>query len=162
MGKFSNLFFLWILEVSYSFIFFIIFTIINNNQIFNNNCISNIFPVIHQKYWYFTAYFGIYPFLPFINKSIIILSILEIKKIIYFIFVIFIIFASFSQDCFYLNSGYSTFSLFILYIFGVYIGKFFFFKKVRKFYSFLISSICLCLFLFVTFIPYYINIYLKL
>jgi len=133
--KFSKLFYLWILVVFYSFIFFTKYSVFHINSISNSIFISNLFPVIHQKYWYFTAYFGIYPFLPFINKSMILLTELEIKKIIYFIFGVFIILASYSKDCFHLNSGYSAFSLFILYILGAYIAKFHFKKINNNFYK---------------------------
>ena len=81
--KFSNLFNLWIITIFYLLLFYIIY---NRQYTFpiNNDFITNIFPVIYQKYWYFTAYFGKNPFLPVINSGISILPQIVVKKIVYF------------------------------------------------------------------------------
>ena len=91
--KFSNLLYLWILTLFYSLLFYIKYNKIKS--IFNdNNLVIHIFPVILNRYWYFTAYFAIYPFLPFINEGISILPRNNVKKSLYFIIGIFIIWAS--------------------------------------------------------------------
>ena len=102
--KFSNLFNLWIITIFYLLLFYIIY----NRQytlLKNNYFITNIFPVIYLKYWYFTAYFGIYPFLPFINSGISILPRIVSKKIVYFMIGIFIIWTSYNKDVFGMFSG---------------------------------------------------------
>ena len=79
--KYANLFYLWNTAVFYSLLFYIIYNKLSH-PIINVAFISNIFPVIHENYWYFTAYFGIYPFIPFINSGISLLSKIEFKKCI--------------------------------------------------------------------------------
>jgi hypothetical protein len=145
--KFSNLFYLYIVVVFYSLIFYFKFNNFNILPRHKNRFISHLFPVIHAKYWYFTAYFGIYPFLPIINKGISILSLIEIKKIIHFMFGIFIILVSYNKDCFYLHYGYSPFSLLILYIFGAYIGRYIFFEKRTVFIRIFIFIFCIIIFM---------------
>ena len=154
--KFYNLLYLWILVVFYSFFFEIVINKLNNRPIIIEKFITDLFPVIHNKYWYFTSYFGMFPFLPFIKKSIMLLSLIEIKKIIYFMIGIFIIWVSYYKDPFSLNGGYSPISLLIFYIFGAYTGKYFFFKKITN--RIIIGLICFILFLMVSLITYNINI----
>lgn len=137
--KFSNLLYLWILVLFYTLIFYIIF-----NKIDPNVLIAKFFPVIHHEYWYFSAYFGIYPFLPFINMGINTLSQIVIKKSIYFMILAFFILAVYYFDTFGLRNGYSPFCLLIYYIFGAYAGKFIFHKIKLKIYR---RSICLMCFL---------------
>lgn len=156
--KFSNLFYLYILVVFYSLIFYFKFNKLNILPLHKNRFISHLFPVIHVKYWYFTTYFGIYPFLPIINKGISILSLIEIKKIIHFMFVIFIILVSYNKDCFYLHYGYSPFSLLILYVFGAYIGRYIFFIKRTIFIRIFIYIVCIIIFMSASLISYNINI----
>ena len=67
--KFYNLFYLWIIVLFYTLLFFIIFKQ-KNISIFRNSSEVIFYPVIQNKYWYFTSYFGIYPFLSFINVGV--------------------------------------------------------------------------------------------
>ena len=59
--KFSNLLYLWILVTFYSLLLFFKYNKFSSFKYYSI-LISNIFPVINNKYWYFTAYFGMYPF----------------------------------------------------------------------------------------------------
>ena len=156
--NFSNLLYLWILVVFYSLCFYIKFNKNKTNTINFQIFLTNLFPVIHNKYWYFTSYFGIYAFLPFINESMKILPQIKIKKIIYFMIWIFFIWTSFYKDSFSLNSGKSPISLLILYIFGAYIGKFIFFKKQTNFYKNLVNVLCAIIYLIASLSIYNVNI----
>lgn len=155
--RFSNLFYLWILAVFYSLLFYFIF---NNLKIpiFNKNLIGNLFPVIFHKYWYFTCYFGSYPFFQFANSGISSISQIQVKKSIYFMIGIFIIWSSYYPDTFSQNNGHTPFSLLIFYIFGSYIGKYIFFIKHSIIYRILISALCFLLFMIISFSCYNINI----
>lgn len=155
--KFANIFYLWILSVFYSLLFYFKY---NNFHVSLDDdiLISNIFPVVNNKYWYFTAYFGIYPFLPFVNYSILTLSQIQIKKSIYFMLGIFIVWSSCSKDSFSQNNGKSPFSLLIFYIIGTYIDKYIFYKKNKKYIRVIICFICSSLFVIITWITYNINI----
>ena len=155
--KFSNLLYLWFMTEFYLILFYIIY---NKQTKFlkNKAFITYLFPVIHKKYWYFTCYFGIYPFLPFINSGISKLPQIVLKKISYFMIGIFFIWSSLYSDVFSQNSGLSPFSLLIFYIFGAYISKYIFYQKNQIIYKIIICFICLFIFITISLITYWINI----
>ena len=155
--KFSSLFHLWLLVLFYSVIFHLIFISYEKGK-YTKDLITIIFPVIHREYWYFSSYFGMYPFLNFINLSILHISSVEFKKAIYFIIGIFIIWSSYFKDKFVQNSGYSPISLIILYLIGAYISKYIFNINLRSLYRFLTLFICIALFTIVSISCSYINI----
>lgn len=157
--KYSNLLYLWDIAVFYSIIFYLKHNkYFPNNLLLNDILLSNIFPVIHRGYWYFTAYFGIFPFLPFINSGISVLSQIEVKKSIYFMMGIFIIWSFYYKDSFNLNGGHSSFCLLIFYIFGAYIDKYIYYRKNSKFIRILICVICLFIYIFLSLICYKFHI----
>ena len=43
---------------------------------------NEYFPIIFERYWFFTIYFGMYLFLPVINKGISLLTKVEFKLLI--------------------------------------------------------------------------------
>ena len=155
--KYSNLLYLWILVVFYSFLFYIKFNPLKN-LLLNKVIKANLFPVISCNYWYFTSYFGVYPFLPFINESISILDKIIFKKSIYFMLGIFIIWSSYFQDQFLQNKGHSTFSLLIFYIFGAYIRKYIFYKKNSIIWRILLCILCFIIFIMISMFCYKVNI----
>lgn len=154
--KFSNLFYLWLESISYSIVFLIIYNEIKN-PFFGNLLIQFLFPVGNKIYWYFTAYFGMYPFLPFIHSGISILTKNEIKKSVYFMIGIFIIWASYYKDCFSQINGKSPFSLLIFYIFGEYIGKYHFKRMTKASHRVLVYLITSFIFMTVSIKTYQIN-----
>ena len=142
--KFSNLLYLWLLVLFYSIIFHLKYKNYENGK-YTQNLINIIFPVIHGEYWYFTSYFGMYPFLNIINLGISKITSTEFKKSVYFIIGIFIIWSSYFRDIFAQNSGYSPISLIILYLLGAYMSKYIFNINLSSLYRFLISLICIAL-----------------
>ena len=100
------------------------------------------------------AYFSMYPFLPFINYGINLLN----KKIYTNLIVFFILFFSVyniisniygDSNYHFLNDGYSSMWLIILYILGAYFGKFIIINKKNKniiFFCFCILIHIFCLF----------------
>ena len=149
--KFSNLLHLWFQTIFYSIIFYSYYNKSHNPPL-KQDFIRQIFPVIYKQYWYFTSYFGIYPFLPFINTGISNLPKIVLQKTVYFMIGIFILWPSFHRDVFSQNLGCSPFSLLIFYIFGAYIGKYIFFKKIEIIKKikiidrFLIYGLCIIIF----------------
>ena len=155
--KYSNLFYLWFVAVFYLFIIYMIFIKSDHSKI-KETLSKYIFPVTYGHYWYFTAYFGIYSFMPFINASITILPKITVKKSIYFMIGMFIIWTSLFGDIFAQHTGYTPITLFIYYIFGAYIGKYIFFKNFEIIFRFLICTICLIIYIFISVISYNIGI----
>ena len=154
--KFSNLLHLWIVVEFYSILFYFIYNKYNDGK-YTKNIFFILYPVIHRHYWYFTSYFGMYPFLRFINLGVLNIDKIEFKKSIYFMVGIFFLWSSFYEDKFGQNSGYSPFSLLILYILGTYTMKYFFIK-VSKLYRRLISFISCIIFILSSILCYNINI----
>ena len=169
--KFSNLLYLWILVIFYSSVFYIKYNkaiiprgyfnhgvLVKKFSFFDSNFENFLFPVIHKEYWYFTAYFGIYPFLSFIKAGTSNIIRVEQKKSIYFMIGIFIIWSSIYKDNFGQQYGYSSFSLLIFYIIGVYIGKYIFYRNLSIKCRYLTCITCFFIFIMVSLICYYINI----
>ena len=97
----------------------------------------NLFPIIFKRYWFFTSYFGMYLFLPIINKGIAYLNKSELKICLISIIIIFVFWhdiMNLSDDIFNTNMGYSVLWLMIFYITGAYFGKYvIIFFGIKKF-----------------------------
>ena len=125
--KYSNLLYLWICTSFYSVIIFPFYLKYKPQLIIKDKFYHNLFPIIFKKYWFFTAYFGMYLFLPIINKGIAYLSKSELKISIINIIALFVFWHDImnqKNDTFITNRGYSLLWLLILYITGGYFGKY--------------------------------------
>lgn len=98
--------------------------------------IRALFPVLFNKYWYFTCYFLLFLFMPILNfalnsisKSIMKISLLTI---LLFTSVIAPIANVFSDNLFGLGNGYTTIWLMVLYLLGGYIRKYGVLENVRN------------------------------
>ena len=155
--KYSNLLYLWFYVLFYSVGINIIYKLYYPNLVKNYETFNWFFPIIFLKYWYITAYFGMYLFLPIINKGLSIINKSELKIIVLSLIGIFIIWRDFNHfkgDPFQFNSGYSVIGLLLLYIIGAYLGKYIIIKKTNIFIHiiYLIIYICssyLCYYLFI-------------
>ena len=139
--KLYNLFYLWIQVEFYSITFYVAYNKCNDPKL-NNNISTILFPVINEEYWYFTAYFGMYPFLTFINLGILNIDLIEFKKLIYFIIGIFFIWSSYFTDKFSQNNGYSPISLLILFLIGTFLNNSILTEKWTNFYRFFLLIMC--------------------
>jgi len=150
--KYSNLFYLWMCTSFYSFIIYSFYLAYKPQFIVKDKFYHNLFPIIFKKYWFFTAYFGMYLFLPIINKGIAFLSKSELKNSIINIFVLLVFWHDImnqNHDIFNTNRGYSLLWLLILYITGGYFGKYQInLVGVKKF------NFCLIIFLIYIFISF--------
>ena len=88
---------------------------------------SLFFPATSGKNWYFTCYFCMYFFIPFMNKLILVMSKEENRKLFLTIIIIFCILPFIplnTSDPFSIKRGYCPFWLMFLYIIGAYIRLF--------------------------------------
>ena len=143
-NKYSNLLYLWLDVLFYSIGFHYYFS--KKKAIIENKWIE-FFPMVFFRYWYFTAYFGMYLFLPIINKGISILSQSELRLVVISTLGIFVFWRRHKNpgnDIFHLNSGESTIWILIFYITGAYIGKYRKdYKGIKKYiYCFICLFIC--------------------
>ena len=126
-NKYSNLLYLWLCVFFYSVGIHYYFQKYRPNSIIKDNINVEYFPIVYQRYWYFTAYFGMYLFLPVINKGISILTKSELKLVVKSTLGIFVFWRGINNpknDAFHLKGGFSVLWLLIFYITGAYIGKY--------------------------------------
>ncbi len=125
--RYSNLIKLWMTVFFYSFGFTLIFYFLYPGTVGIKALIKSAFPVVFGMYWYFTAYFFLFFFLPIINKGLAALSKREHRNLVLALF----FFASFvstlmsmhNSEIVLLSNGYSVWWLFILYIIGAYLRR---------------------------------------
>jgi surface polysaccharide O-acyltransferase-like enzyme len=87
----------------------------------------DFFPIVYEAYWYFTQYFGMYLFLPVINKGIQSLNKIELRTVfmsLIFVFVVLRDYMNPKKDPFRMTNGYSSKWLLICFLAGAYLGKF--------------------------------------
>ena len=124
--NFSNLIYLWILAFFYSVLFEVILFIKYKK---NNSLFISFFPILISRQWYFNAYFSMYLFLPFLNIGINKINIGTYRNIVIFLIGFFsfynLIAVIFNRRNYhFLNEGYTSLWLIILYIIGGYFGKY--------------------------------------
>ena len=125
VNRYSNLLYLWLTVFFYSFGINLYFQ--KFQKYVENESSIDFFPIIFQRYWYFTAYFGMYLFLPVINKGISYLTRQDFKLVIMSTFGIFDFWRDLKnqkQDIFNMRSGNSMIWFLTYYLTGAYIGKY--------------------------------------
>jgi surface polysaccharide O-acyltransferase-like enzyme len=149
-NRYSNLMHLWLVVFFYSAGIHFYIKHFKKNYVIKYNISIDCFPVIFHRYWYFTAYFGMYLFLPLINKGISCLTKNEFRLVIISTLGIFIFWKDFKnpyEDVFKMREGLSMIWLLTYYIVGAYIGKYpIHFSGIKKF---IFNMICF----FISFSP---------
>ncbi len=130
--KYRKIFELWLIVQFYNIIFFVIDVIILKSDITFDKILTFV-PVFFSQFWYFTAYFCLFFFIPFINMLIDNIS----KKSHYTLIITgFLLFSLsviiFKKDPFSIKNGYSTWWLIYLYFVGAAIKKYNLFSKISK------------------------------
>ena len=148
--KFSNIINLWLQVFFYNFIFYIIFAILGWESISLRNVLGVFFPVLTESYWYFTAYFCLFLFIPFLNLALEKIP----KKTLKTFIVLGILFLSIfptiiRRDIFITNGGYSAFWLMFLYLIGGYLKKYGFLSNLSGWKLF-VGYICCVVFTFIS------------
>ena len=127
-NKYSNLSYLWLTVFFYSVGIHKYIIYFKKNFTTKNQYMSQEYcPVIFNRYWYFTTYFGMYLFLPVINKGIANLTKGEFKLVVISTLGILVFWREYknpNNDIFHLNKGFSLIWFLIYYLTGAYIGKY--------------------------------------
>lgn len=129
-NKLSRFISLWFQVIFYTITITGIFQIFAPNLITKNEVVYAIFPIFSNQYWYFTAYFVLFIFMPYINKLLKSLSKTEFKKLVITLIGMFSVIQfiplilSLNLDIFNIRLGNSTIWLFVLYCIGAYIKTF--------------------------------------
>jgi len=126
-NKISNLLYLWLDVLFYS----LGITYYVGKYVSNINAekitFEDYLPVHFEKYWYFTKYFGMYFFLPLINKGIASLTQSELRNIFICLILVYVVLKDSINpkiDIYTMNNGYSVLWFQIYYITGAYLGKY--------------------------------------
>ena len=149
-SKYSNLLYIWLCVVFYCVSIRYYYLKFKKGAFVKGELYIDYYPIIYMRYWYCTSYFGMFIFLPAINKGIQYLSKSEFKLLVMNIFGIFVFWQTYINskiDAFKFNEGQSTIWLLCLYIIGAYIGKFnkVYTGKKRYIFSFIYFFIFLIL-----------------
>ena len=150
-NKYSNILYLWICTLFYA---------LNITYFFTKQLkFQDFFPINFHKYWYFTKYFGMYLFLPLINKGIANLTNSELRIIDLSLIMAFVVFKDMinpNEDIYLMNGGKSVIWFIIYYLTGAYFGIF---KKeyigIKKFF---LIIICTLIFSFSTYLCFYFSL----
>lgn len=125
-GKFSGerAFYVWAQAAFYSAGITLLFKLAAPESVSFRNLLTSLFPVITQKYWYFTAYFGLLFFIPFLSAFVQTLSTGGAKRLMVAIVLIFAVLPTLTdKDLFFTKAGYSLLWLCNLYLLGACIRK---------------------------------------
>lgn len=132
-NKFSSIAELWLQVFLYNILIYIVFLIFGKLEFSWNVLKEMLFPVFSDRYWYFTAYFGLIVFRPALNFLLTKYSNKHLKYILIGGFVLFSICPLFFENqVLSTNNGYSIWWLMYLYLVGGYIKKNELFKSLTK------------------------------
>ncbi|MCI5892518.1 MAG: acyltransferase [Clostridiales bacterium] len=121
---------LWLEVVFYDLFFTFFFMYIKPDMLVNKALLgatpwwNAVTPVIHNTYWYFTAYFCLFFFMPYMNMGLKKLSVKQAYALIFSVMFIYIGIQYFSKrDAFSIGVGYNSTWLIILYAVGAALKK---------------------------------------
>ena len=158
-NKYSNLLYLWLIVVFYSEGMYKYILQYEKGFRINQNINTLDSPMVFNLYWYFTTYFGMYLFLPVLNKGIAQLSKYEFRLVVMSTLGILVLWKDYKNkksDVFHLNGGNSVIWFLIYYLTGAYIGKFR--VDYNGFKKFLYCFICGVIFILASFLYFKILI----
>jgi hypothetical protein len=94
--------------------------------------VNAVFPFTYESYWYFTAYFGMFFFIPFMNYFINTAPKALAGKLVLTIIILFSILPTIiNNDIFITSNGFSMYWLSMMYIIGAYIKKYELNSKIK-------------------------------
>ena len=140
----SKIILLWIQIIFYTLLITLCFVIFRPDTVNESVWLRTVFPISTSHYWYLTAYFGLFFFMPFLNKGI---RHVGKKEAVRFLTVVLVFFTAvpsiFQIDPFLLSDGYSLLWLGCLYTAGGLIRQHQLFSSVKKSMALLIYVLCI-------------------
>lgn len=144
--KYANLIYLYIQVVFYILCATAFFRFTKPEAVPINSFVRAFFPFAYDHYWYFTAYFAMSFFIPFMNKLLNSLNKREAGVLAFSLFAVFSVLPCiFMRDIFKLSFGYSAVWLSALYLIGGCIKILQPEKKINKKTSLLIYLLFVCI-----------------
>ncbi len=125
--RYHNIILLWLRVIFYTAGITLIFAVFVPGSVTLRDWVRAFLPTLSGYYWYFTAYFALFMFLPLLNSAINKLSQKQLGAVVISLFVTFTVLQTLpGKDVFGVSSN--AWWLMILYIIGGYIGKYGLFK----------------------------------
>ncbi|MBQ8309736.1 MAG: acyltransferase [Clostridia bacterium] len=160
--KYSNIVMLWLQVFFYTGIITLLFSHFYPEMVGEQQIWNMIFPAAKNQYWYFTAYFAMFFFIPFYNYAVNHMPqkqmrVMIIAAVILFSFLPSVfrteLFGAKISNTFYISSGYNMMWLSVLYVIGAYVSKYNSFSSIPKpacFLTYFVAVIATHLFKFCT------------
>lgn len=140
--KYSNLIYLWLQVVIYCAGITLIYCLRYPEAFPLSVLWESFFPVCNGKYWYVTAYVGMFLFIPILNGAVKNLKKSQLRAVLICLFTaLSVLPALFRKDIFMTGWGYGLLWLSFLYLVGAYIRLYGFFNNNPRL-ALLIYSIC--------------------
>ena len=155
-GRFhyANLALLWLQAAFYTILIPVAFALLAPGMVGTREVIRGFFPAMSNHYWYFTAYFAMFFFIPAFNYLVKHLKRRQMDVLAVSIVVVFSLLPTvfqrdvadiFPGDLFITYSGYSPLWLALLYILGAYARKYNLFARISCAGAFGIYALCILL-----------------
>lgn len=128
----SNIVYVWLQVLFYTILITGIFVFVMPGSVGQREVLGMVFPIMTEQYWYYSAYVGVFFFIPMLNHAVITIY----KRYLTIMLVAFIILFSvlpvfFDTDVYGIRGGYSFIWLMICYFTGAFIRHYDFFGKMR-------------------------------
>lgn len=148
--KYTNIIMLWLQVFFYTGLITLLFSIFHPAYFQGEEATELIWkaflPAVKNQYWYFTAYFAMFFFIPFYNHAVNHMPKKQIRAVVIAGIVMFSvlplvfragILGEAVSNVFYISGGYNMMWLSVLYVTGAYISKYHPFEKIPTFVFFL-------------------------
>ena len=144
--KYSNIVLLWLRVVFYSISIYLVGCIFGIVDFNFNTLITFCFPAINSKYWYFTAYFCLFFFMPILNSALKNMDYKVLKNTIFMIIIVISVLPFiYAGDIFLTRNGSSFVWLMILYLIGGFIKKYNLHNKISNRSMMILVIFCIIL-----------------
>ena len=129
--RYADLAALWLRVVFYTVTITAVFALVLPGSVSAGEWLRAIFPVVFNQYWYFTAYFCLFLFLPLINAAVNGLKREELRRLVLALVAFLSVLPTvLRRDTFGLQGGYGPLWLITVYVIGAYLGKYDALRKI--------------------------------
>lgn len=136
--RYSRLLNLWCATVFWGVVVLLFCAVVLGHSIPLRRYLGACLPILRDQYWFFTAYFILFLFMPLLNTALVRMSKCEFRWLLVAILIFVSFYSCVGAESARLSGGYSFSWLAMVYIFGAYIRRFCN-KKVSSFKCFLIA-----------------------
>ncbi len=141
--KFSNILILWLRVMIYSVAITIAIAIIFPGTVGAKDLLLSFIPVVTGKYWFFTAYFGLFLIMPALNYLVEKMPHKRMRVLLFLIVIFLSVIPTFRQnDIFGTLNGYSMMWFIVLYIVGAYLKKYKVHENAKRYTGIAAYVIC--------------------